>query len=1317
MYATSTLKKEQATHLIDRKFPFAFSTLIFFFIVLPSLTNLCYAQWFNWHDESTSRLIVSSVANSDAEEKDMWVADLNNDGRDDLIVARKQPFSSPSQPGKSTLLLMNVGGIMTDQTLLYAPQLIDSISFARDIFVGDFDGDNWKDVVIANTFLQQPQYFRNKGNDSLGNWLGLVDESLLRFPVLTEDPVRFCALWGGDVTGDGHMDLYFVNYRQNSSGGAAQDYLLINNGTGYFTNQSAARLGTLRNSAFGTAVQLVDIDNDGDRDIIKNSTLYNVAPWNARGVIVLFNNGTGTFTKWINLVPTGSPYMFDIADFNSDGKKDFYVVDDGSDYILRVTTIYPDSSLTVVRTNLNYSSSNGFGGNVHVADLDLDGDMDIGVADVDVDIPPCNSSRRMAIYRNDNGVMVDVYGTTAYAWADNSYDFAWLDINNDGLKDFITGYCAGYGVFMNDSCELAPNNADYDLDGLPDACDACPTNPDPNCAPVSAYPTVSLDDNIARQWNEMLLASIRRDFARPTVHARNLFHHSSAMWDAWAAYDNNSIEFLLGKTVGAFTCPFTGIPASSNIAEDRRKAISYASYRLLRHRFANSPQAALLMTAYDVHMDSLGYDKNFIDTIYASGDARALGNYIAAKYIAFGLQDGSNEQNAYANTSYTPVNPPLIVDLPGNPSMTNLNRWQPLTLDLFIDQSGNPIPGATPAALSPEWGQVIPFALSPADMVINQRNGFNYKVYHDPGPVPQWQADGGGNTSQYQWNYALVSVWSSHLDPADTTTWDISPATQGNRNVLPANVADYPNFYNLLNGGTTNVGHTVNPATGLPYTPNIVKRGDFARILAEFWADGPDSETPPGHWFGIFNYVSDHPAETKQYKGSGTPLNDLEWSVKGYFALGGAMHDVAVSIWGIKGWYDSPRPVSSIRAMADLGQCTNPLDSNYHLGGLPLIPGYIEVVHPGDPLASGTTNVGKIKLKAWRGHEVINNIDTDVAGVDWILAETWHPYQRASFVSPPFSGYLSGHSTYSRAAAELITDFTGDSYFPGGMGVFHCAQDEFLVFENGPSVSVDLQWATYQDAADESSLSRIWGGIHPPMDDIPGRKIAIEVEADVFAKAETYFINTPNDGIFDVPGCMNPLACNYSSLATQNNGTCILPVTYYNDFDGDGFGDSSVDSAACISLSGYVSNSKDCDDSVATINPNATEFCVNSIDDNCNNIVDEGCGNGSFHLKMLIEGLVQNGGFMISTLFDNGMNPDPNSSDSVYVELRTAASPYSLVHSHHVLLYRNGFASIPYYPSVGSYYIVVKHRNGIETWSKNPVAFNGPSVFFDFSKP
>jgi hypothetical protein len=128
-----------------------------------------------------------------------------------------------------------------------------------------------------------------------------------------------------------------------------------------------------------------------------------------------------------------------------------------------------------------------------------------------------------------------------------------------------------------------------------------------------------------------------------------------------------------------------------------------------------------------------------------------------------------------------------------------------------------------------------------------------------------------------------------------------------------------------------------------------------------------------------------------------------------------------------------------------------------------------------------------------------------VAGVGWILAKNWWPYQRPSFVTPPFAGYISGHSTFSRAAAEVMTLITGDEFFPGGMGEFVAKKDEFLVFEKGPSVDVTLQWATYRDASDQTSLSRIWGGIHPPADDIPGRIIGEQIGVDTYNFAIPYF--------------------------------------------------------------------------------------------------------------------------------------------------------------------------------------------------------------------
>ncbi|MBI2429490.1 MAG: T9SS type A sorting domain-containing protein [Ignavibacteriales bacterium] len=413
---------------------------------------------------------------------------------------------------------------------------------------------------------------------------------------------------------------------------------------------------------------------------------------------------------------------------------------------------------------------------------------------------------------------------------------------------------------------------------------------------------------------------------------------------------------------------------------------------------------------------------------------------------------------------------------------------------------------------------MTPFALTAADKKILNRGGHDYIVYHDPGTPALLDTlqPNGESTDLYKWAFSLVSVWQSHLDPSDSVLWDISPASIGNITTLPHTAAEMKNFYKLKEGGDIGTGRAVNPKTGLPYTPQIVPRGDYTRVLAEFWADGPSSETPPGHWFAILNYVSNHPSFQKRFNGKGPVVDDLEWDVKSYFMMGGAMHDAAITAWGIKGWYDYVRPISAIRYMADRGQCTDSTLPNYSKAGIPLIPGLIEVVQVGDSLAGeGNKNVGKIKLYTWRGHYHIANPLVNTAGVGWILAGDWWPYQRPSFVTPPFAGFISGHSTYSRTAAEVMTLLTGDEYFPGGLGEFHAVKNQYLVFEDGPSRDITLQWATYRDGSDQCSLSRIWGGIHPPIDDIPGREIGKKIGPAAFTLAEKYFTgqvtNVKND--------------------------------------------------------------------------------------------------------------------------------------------------------------------------------------------------------------
>ena len=601
------------------------------------------------------------------------------------------------------------------------------------------------------------------------------------------------------------------------------------------------------------------------------------------------------------------------------------------------------------------------------------------------------------------------------------------------------------------------------------------------------------DVSVARRWMEVLLQAIRDDLARPTVHARNLFHLSAAMYDAWAVYSATATPYLLGD--GGASCGASGVPGAADLRRAREEAISHAAWRLIRHRFRQSPGAVATRRNADILMAALGYG-----TDPAGSEAAALGECIGKLYIARALVDGSNEANGYRSTGYRPANLSLAPSEAGNPELKNLDRWQPLWLVHYVDQSGH-VGLREPEFITPEWGRVTPFALIEGDLTVRRRGETTYYVYRDPGPPPTHR---GALSAEYKWGFALVARWSSQLSPDDGVLMDIAPSGIGDVGTLPHRFGEYRRFYE--SAAVYGPGRRTNPATGKPYKPQIVPRGDYTRVIAEFWADGPDSETPPGHWFVILNAVNDHPRMVRRLDGEGAELGPLEWDVKGYFALGGAMHDAAIAAWSIKGWYDYIRPISALRAMADRGQSSDPDRASWSADGLPLVEGSIALVGADDPLAGAEgEHVGKIKLRAWRGAGFIDDPEIDAAGVGWILAESWWPYQRPSFVTPPFAGYVSGHSTYSRAAAEVLTLLTGDPFFPGGMSEFPIPANDYLVFERGPSVDMVLQWATYRDAADQCSLSRIWGGIHPPADDIPGRIIGAKVGVDAFRLARSYF--------------------------------------------------------------------------------------------------------------------------------------------------------------------------------------------------------------------
>jgi uncharacterized protein DUF6851 len=187
---------------------------------------------------------------------------------------------------------------------------------------------------------------------------------------------------------------------------------------------------------------------------------------------------------------------------------------------------------------------------------------------------------------------------------------------------------------------------------------------------INSQRSALAEHSVARIWDEQLLHAISIDTARPTVHARNLFTLSTAMYDAWAAYDSTAQQYVHNEKLTAV-----------DVESARKQAVSYAAYNIILHRFVTGPAGvgpgrAATVADIRAQMNALGFDPDFTSTV--GNSPAALGNRIAQAVIQRGLTDGSNEVNRYANPpGFDPINAPLTFDNPGT-VMVDPNRWQPL---------------------------------------------------------------------------------------------------------------------------------------------------------------------------------------------------------------------------------------------------------------------------------------------------------------------------------------------------------------------------------------------------------------------------------------------------------------------------------------------------------------------------------------------------------------------------------------------------------------------------------------------------------------
>ncbi|MEZ5290935.1 MAG: vanadium-dependent haloperoxidase [Vicinamibacterales bacterium] len=301
--------------------------------------------------------------------------------------------------------------------------------------------------------------------------------------------------------------------------------------------------------------------------------------------------------------------------------------------------------------------------------------------------------------------------------------------------------------------------------------------------------------SVVISWNDALLEAVRRTNFRPMWVSRALMIVHTAMFDAWAAYDD--------RADGVYWAAPVRQPRRLRTTSNAETAASMAAYRTLVDLFP-SQQGAL----FDPLAQALGLDPG--DTSYDLATPTGVGNQVAAWVVSACHDDGANQLGLLSGgtpygdyTGYRPVNTPDVLSDP--------NRWQPL----------RSAAGVVQVFLAPHWSLVTPFALTSASQF-------------RPAPPPQYPSRG------YLDETAEIVALSARLT-------------------------------------------------------------DRQKVIAEYWADGPATETPPGHWSLLAQWVSARDRHT------------FDQDIVLFFALGSALHDAAIAVWDAKVAYDFVRPLSAVR--------------------------------------------------------------------------------------------------------------------------------------------------------------------------------------------------------------------------------------------------------------------------------------------------------------------------------------------------------------------------------------------------------------------
>lgn len=679
---------------------------------------------------------------------------------------------------------------------------------------------------------------------------------------------------------------------------------------------------------------------------------------------------------------------------------------------------------------------------------------------------------------------------------------------------------------------------------------------------------VNDDPTLSVLWDQAVQAAVIETKVGPTIASRAYAIVHTAIFEAWAAFDDTA--------VGTATGDLLQVGSAEMTFENKSTAMSYAAYTALVQLFPEQKDIA------DALMDALSLSTDITEI---ATDPHAVRGGIAGLAVLFdAADDGSFQANGYVdpNEDYAPVNT-------SPDDITDIAAWTPEHVP--IDDPNGPLQ----QFLTPHWGGVEPFALGDEDPLSDNLpddffNGVEAHIDAAAGTLTITGLSDDATEADFkairkflrkndtglsdEETGQMIRDLRADLFDGDDVPWRIARHDTNsewtidlNHSVVGPIINDHfadlaadlidpdldalgrdaffppepePFFADAVHGsidveaGTITLEGMSDTATlgdfralrdFLKTTDTGLSRKETKELIRDLQADLYD-ETPDR--FAAFDI--DRTVTLDVSKDMIGPIIN-----EGFISQAEALIEISADL-DIEGkkiaefWEDGGGTAFPPGTWMSFSQFVSARDDHdidddaqlfFMMGNAVFDAGIAtwdakEIYDYARPVRA-IRELGELGLIGEFGTDhlgnegfVIEAYAGDGLNTQKILASNFITYQNPlADASPPFAEYTSGHSSFSAAGAKVLEMFTGSKAFGGSVDI------DFLLFEaTEPSVVTTLQWDTFAEAADEAGFSRIYGGIHFDDGDLNGRALGDAVGEAAFDEAMTYINGTADAFLF-----------------------------------------------------------------------------------------------------------------------------------------------------------------------------------------------------------